>query len=90
MLSFLIVVFGELCLSPVGLAATTRMAPAAFSAQTMSLWFLSNASAQAINAQIVKLYSPETEILYFGIIGGIAVLLGVVLFFFSSFYKKRV
>ncbi|MFD1387346.1 peptide MFS transporter [Oceanobacillus sp. FSL W7-1293] len=89
-LSFLIVVFGELCLSPVGLAATTRMAPAAFSAQTMSLWFLSNASAQAINAQIVKLYSPETEILYFGIIGGIAVLLGVVLFFFSSFYKKRV
>lgn len=88
-LSFLIVVFGELCLSPVGLAATTRMAPAAFSAQTMSLWFLSNASAQAINAQIVKLYSPETEILYFGIIGGIAVLLGVVLFLFSSFYKKK-
>lgn len=89
-LSFLIVVFGELCLSPVGLAATTRMAPAAFSAQTMSLWFLSNASAQAINAQIVKLYSPETEVLYFGIIGGIAVLLGVILFFFSSVYKKRV
>ncbi|MFD1067982.1 peptide MFS transporter [Oceanobacillus locisalsi] len=88
-LSFLIVVLGELCLSPVGLAATTRMAPAAFSAQTMSLWFLSNASAQAINAQIVKLYSPETEILYFGIIGGIAVLLGVILFVVSSVIKKR-
>ncbi|MDI5791635.1 hypothetical protein PO124_34575 [Bacillus licheniformis] len=53
-LSFLIVVLGELCLSPVGLSATSKLAPAAFSAQTMSLWFLSNASAQAINAQIVR------------------------------------
>ncbi|MDY0407018.1 peptide MFS transporter [Virgibacillus sp. 179-BFC.A HS] len=79
-LSFFIVVLGELCLSPVGLSATTKLAPAAFSAQTMSLWFLSNASAQGINAQIVKLFKPETEIAYFSIIGGIAVLLGVILF----------
>ena len=47
-LSYFIVVIGELCLSPVGLSATTKLAPAAFSAQTMSLWFLSNAAAQAI------------------------------------------
>ncbi|WP_188455977.1 peptide MFS transporter [Virgibacillus oceani] len=79
-LSFFLVVLGELCLSPVGLSATTKLAPSAFSAQTMSLWFLSNASAQAINAQIVKLYSPDTEILYFGVIGGVSILLGVILF----------
>lgn len=36
-LSYFIVVLGELCLSPVGLSATTKLAPAAFSAQTMSL-----------------------------------------------------
>ncbi|MFN2746630.1 MULTISPECIES: peptide MFS transporter [Bacillus] len=82
-LSFLIVVLGELCLSPVGLSATTKLAPAAFSAQTMSLWFLSNASAQAINAQVVRFYSEDTEIAYFGIIGGIAILLGVLLFMLS-------
>jgi len=29
----------------VGLSVTTKLAPAAFSAQTMSLWFLTNASA---------------------------------------------
>ncbi len=80
-LSFLLVVTGELCLSPVGLSATTKLAPAAFSAQTMSLWFLSNASAQAINAQIVPLYNPETEIIYFGVIGGVSILLSAVLFF---------
>lgn len=82
-LSYLIVVLGELCLSPVGLSATTKLAPAAFSAQTMSLWFLSNATAQAINAQIVKFYSPATEMAYFGVIGGAAILLGILLFSFS-------
>ncbi|SIT93070.1 peptide MFS transporter [Edaphobacillus lindanitolerans] len=79
-LSYFLVVVGELCLSPVGLAATTRLAPAAFSAQTMSLWFLSNAAAQAINAQIVKLNTPETETLYFGTIGGLSIVLGIILF----------
>ncbi|WP_054955751.1 peptide MFS transporter [Paenibacillus dakarensis] len=83
-LSYFIVVLGELCLSPVGLSATTKLAPAAFSAQTMSLWFLSNAAAQAINAQIVKFYSPATEMVYFGIIGGAAIVLSIILFMFSS------
>ncbi|MBS4202033.1 peptide MFS transporter [Bacillus sp. FJAT-49732] len=90
-LSFFLVVIGELLLSPVGLSATTKLAPAAFSAQTMSLWFLSNASAQAINAQLVKLYKPETEIIYFGAIGVISILLGLILFAMSpkiSTYMK--
>ena len=38
-LSYFIVVLGELSLSPVGLSATTKLAPAAFSAQTMWLTF---------------------------------------------------
>lgn len=79
-LSYFIVVLGELCLSPVGLSATTKLAPAAFSAQTMSLWFLSNAAAQAINAQLVRFYTPENETAYFGTIGGAAVVLSVILF----------
>ncbi|WP_273129725.1 peptide MFS transporter [Bacillus weihaiensis] len=82
-LSYFIVVLGELCLSPVGLSATTKLAPAAFSAQTMSLWFLSNAAAQALNAQIVRFYRPETEMLYFGTIGGIAIGLSILLFVLS-------
>jgi len=78
-LSYLICVFGELCLSPVGLSATTKLAPAAFQAQTMSLWFLSNAAAQALNAQVVKFYTPETEMTYFGVIGGASIVLGIIL-----------
>ncbi|WP_129725803.1 peptide MFS transporter [Ectobacillus funiculus] len=83
-LSYFVVVIGELCLSPVGLSATTKLAPVAFSAQTMSLWFLSNAAAQAINAQIVKFYTPETEMIYFGVIGAASILLSILLFLMSS------
>ncbi|AYC30434.1 peptide MFS transporter [Paenisporosarcina cavernae] len=82
-LSFFLVVLGELLLSPVGLSATTKLAPGAFAAQTMSLWFLTNASAQAINAQVVKLYTPENEIMYFGVIGAVALGIGLLLFFFA-------
>jgi proton-dependent oligopeptide transporter, POT family len=82
-LSFFLVVLGELLLSPVGLSATTKLAPAAFAAQTMSLWFLTSASAQAINAQVVKFYTPENEIAYFGVIGAVALLIGFLLFFFA-------
>ncbi|PGS67921.1 MFS transporter [Bacillus cereus] len=85
--SFLLVVIGELCLSPVGLSITSKLAPAAFASQTMSLWFLSNAAAQAINAQIVQLYSPKTEIIYFGVIGTVAMVLGGMLIMLSSRIK---
>lgn len=87
-LSYFIIVLGELCLSPVGLSATTKLAPVAFSAQTMSLWFLSNAAAQAINAQLVKFYTPENEMMYFGIIGGVAIALSILLYIGSPLIQR--
>jgi POT family proton-dependent oligopeptide transporter len=87
-LSFLLVVVGELLLSPVGLSATTKLAPGAFAAQTMSLLFLTNASAQAINAQVVKLYTPDNEIIYFGVIGVIALGIGLLLYFLTPLIQK--
>ncbi|MBD7938826.1 peptide MFS transporter [Cytobacillus sp. Sa5YUA1] len=88
-LSYFIVVLGELCLSPVGLSATTKLAPTAFSAQTMSLWFLASAAAQAINAQVVRFYSADTEVLYFGIIGGLSIVLSIVLFLVAPKIQKK-
>lgn len=55
-LSFFICIVGEMCLSPVGLSATTKLAPAAFASQTMSVWFLSDAMAQAFNAQTTQFF----------------------------------
>lgn len=54
----------------------------------MSIWFLSNAAAQAINAQIVKLYTPDTQILYYGVVGGITVVFGFILLFYVPRIEK--
>ncbi|KZB92306.1 peptide transporter [Bacillus sp. VT 712] len=87
-LSFFLVVIGELCLSPGGLSTTTKLAPKAFSAQTMSLWFLASAAAQAINAQIVRFYEGISQSSYFGLLGGISVVLGIIIFLSSSKIKQ--
>ncbi len=77
--SLAIVTIGEMCLSPIGMSATTRHAPAAFRNQTMGLWLASNAAGQGVSAQIVQLYRPETEIGYFSLVGLAAIVLAGVL-----------
>ncbi|WP_328873194.1 peptide MFS transporter [Streptomyces sp. NBC_00287] len=52
-------------------------APAAFSSQTMSLWFLSLALANGIQAQTVKLYDDVSKPAYFGVNGALAVAAGL-------------
>ena len=86
--SFLIVVIAELCLSPVGLSATTKLAPKAFESQTIAIWFLADASSQAINAQIARFYTPGTESMYFGIVGVVAIVGAVLLFTIKEPIKK--
>ncbi|MGT2957656.1 peptide ABC transporter permease [Streptococcus bovimastitidis] len=80
--SWAIVIVGEMLISPIGLSVTTKLAPKAFQAQMMSIWFLSNASAQAINAQIVKFYTSGNEVAYYGIVGTITIVFGILLFFY--------
>lgn len=80
--SWFIVEIGEMLISPIGLAVTTRLAPKAFKSQMMSMWFLADAAAQAVNAQIVKFYSSATEVPYFLTIGIVSIVFGVILMFF--------
>ncbi|MCI1986063.1 MAG: oligopeptide:H+ symporter [Lactobacillus sp.] len=80
--SWFFVEIGEMLISPIGLSITTKLAPKAFSGQMMSMWFMANATAQAINSQIVKLYTPGTEVVYFAAVGIVSVVLGFVLMAF--------
>lgn len=75
----LVFTIAELLLSPVGLSVATKLAPQAFHTQMVALFFLSVALGTAISGQLAGLYSPDTEVAYFGILGGIAILLGVLL-----------
>lgn len=79
LMSWALVIIGEMLISPIGLSVTTKLAPKAFHSQMMSIWFLSDAVAQAINAQIVRLYSPGTEVMYFGVVGVVTVVFGILL-----------
>ena len=75
----LVFTVAELLISPVGLSVSTKLAPHAFHTQMVALFFLSVALGTAISGQLAKLYNPATEGLYFGLIGGIAVVIGVLL-----------
>jgi POT family proton-dependent oligopeptide transporter len=75
--SYLLLGLGDILLETSGMSATTKLAPAAFSSQTMSLWFLSLALANGIQAQTVKLYDDVSKPAYFGVNGAIAVAAGL-------------
>ncbi|MFE7394339.1 peptide MFS transporter [Streptomyces sp. NPDC057582] len=87
--SYFIVICGSMCLSPVGLSATTKLAPRAFLAQMMSLWFLASAAAGGINAQLVQLYRPQTEIGYFAGVGAAVMGVGVVMHLLAPWVQRR-
>lgn len=74
--AYAVQVTGELCLSPVGLSTTTKLAPAGYTAQMLGLWFLSNAVGDAIGGQVGRLADVIEQWQYFAILGGASVLLG--------------
>jgi POT family proton-dependent oligopeptide transporter len=52
LLTYLFHTFGELALSPVGLSATTKLAPKRFVGQMMGLWFVASALGNLIAGRI--------------------------------------
>lgn len=68
----------ELLLSPIGLSVTTQLAPNAFRAQMMALYFFSVGLGTALSGVLARYYDPAHEAAYFGIIGAVAVVVGAV------------
>lgn len=82
--SWFIVEIAEMLISPIGLSVTTKLAPKSFRSQMMSMWFLADATGQAINSQIVKYYSTATEVPYFLAVGIVSILFAILMFFLSK------
>ena len=68
----------ELLLSPIGLSVTTQLAPNAFRAQMMALYFFSVGLGTAMSGVLARYYDPAHEFAYFGLIGAAAVVVGLV------------
>jgi len=77
---YLLHTFGELCLSPVGLSAMTKLAPARIAGLMMGVWFLATSVGNFIAGRLAGFYEamplPDlfTAIALFGIVAGLILL----------------
>src|SRR3569832_392119 len=55
-LVYLLHTVGELCLSPIGLSAMTRLAPARIAGRVMGVWFLATSVGNYLGGQMASLY----------------------------------
>jgi proton-dependent oligopeptide transporter, POT family len=59
-LAYLLLSFGELCLSPVGLSSVTKLSPTKIVGFMMGVWFLATAAAEYVAALLANLASVST------------------------------
>ena len=78
----------ELLLSPIGLSVTTKLAPEAFRAQMMALYFFSVGIGTSMSGVLSGYYDPAHEFAYFGILGVVAVGAGVAVFALSPWISR--
>ncbi len=78
----------ELLLSPIGLSVTTKLAPEAFRAQMMALYFFSVGLGTSMSGVLARYYDPAHEFAYFGIIGAVAIVAGIVVFAISPWISR--
>ena len=77
--TYLLHTFGELCLSPVGLSAMTRLAPARIAALTMGVWFVALSAGNFIGGRVAGLYESFSLPQLFGVVALFAAGAAVVL-----------
>jgi POT family proton-dependent oligopeptide transporter len=80
-LTYLLHTIGELCLSPVGMSAMTKLAPARIGALMMGTWFLSISVGDFIGGRLASVYETFPLPLLFGIVAGFCIVLGALLVF---------
>jgi POT family proton-dependent oligopeptide transporter len=67
LLSYLLAVFGEQCISPVGLSMVTKLAPVRFASLFMGVFMMSNAVAQYVGGSLGEMWGRIVPTSYFAI-----------------------
>jgi POT family proton-dependent oligopeptide transporter len=78
--TYLLHTWGELCLSPVGLSAMTKLAPARIAGLMMGVWFLATSVGNFIGGRVSSFYESFALPSLFGAVGLFAIGAGVLLF----------
>lgn len=76
---YLLHTIGELCLSPVGLSAMTKLAPPRIGGFIMGVWFLSISVGNFMGGRMSSLYESLPLTNLFGYVGAFGALVGLVL-----------
>ncbi|MFC8045552.1 peptide MFS transporter [Nocardia sp. NPDC057353] len=79
----------ELLISPIGLAVTTQLAPEAFRAQMMALYFFSVGFGTSMAGVLAGYYETDREFLYFGLIGAVAVVAGLIMAALAPWVRRH-
>lgn len=78
-LTYFLHTVGELCLSPVGLSAITKLAPARIASLMMGFWFLSISVGEYMGGYAASLYQTVPLPELFGVVAGFCIAVGLVL-----------
>jgi len=81
-LTYLLHTMGELSLSPVGLSAMTRLAPARIAGLVMGVWFLATSVGNFIGGRASGFYESMALPTLFGTVGGFAIVAAAILLVF--------
>lgn len=81
--AYLLQTWSELLLSPTGLAASTTLAPVGLGSQILALWFLAVSVGDSIGGQVVRLFSGFGLGPFFGVLGTVAVVVGIAYVFLA-------
>ncbi len=87
-LTYLLQTIGELCLSPVGLSAMTKLAPKSIGGLIMGIFFLSISVGDYISGRLASIYDTMPLTQLFGTVGASAIVLGGVLALFNNPMKR--
>lgn len=79
---------GELCLSPVGLSAMTKLAPARICGLMMGVWFLSISVGDYISGRLASVYETFPLPQLFGIAAAFCIVVGLLLVFLLRPMKR--
>ena len=86
--TYLLHTCGELCLSPVGLSAMTKLAPARIGGLMMGVWFLATSVGNFIGGRVSSFYESWPLPNLFGAVGLFAIGAGILLFLFVKPIKR--
>ncbi len=98
-LAYLVITFGELCLSPIGLSLMTKLSPLKIQGLMMGMWFLASAYGQYVAGLLGADMSSDNPlatnydklVLYtsgYGELGLYALIAGIVLIVISPLVRK--